>query len=534
MNIAVESWWMKPWSRKLWKFNFPVDKTQINLFFLMKQSIKVGPIPRLAFIFCLLFALPAKAYLQFDQNCIQAYQKTWNLQLGPAYGYLQAERKLYPGNALPALMDNYIAFLKVFTNEDIDNYDTFKHACSKNIDILSKESGSRSPLYLFSIALIHFQSALIRARFQDFWSASFELKRAHSEFEENASKYPDFLLNYTYLQIIETMLGNLPGNVKFFLSPLGLKGNVKEGLEKLEINLVQIKGGNFSFYYPEVALFYSFLCFSLAPERKTIQELKFITDPIPDKSLMKTYVMALMAIKKYQNDLAIHCLLMKPKDPEYVQFHLLDYFLGMAYLNKLDTGCIRYFNNYIQYNKGNNFKKDAYLRISWAYTLMGKEDMAMKYLHHSLNTKLPNMTDRDKQAQREAERGIQNRYLLKSRLLFDGGYFEEAAKILNGVDSLGFSSFREKLEYTYRKGRIYELELKFPQALFYYKRTLDLGMNEPFYFAANASLHMGLIFEKMKKTSLAKQYFEQCLKMNEKEYKSSIDQEAQTGINRLN
>jgi tetratricopeptide (TPR) repeat protein len=329
------------------------------------------------------------------------------------------------------------------------------------------------------------------------------------------------------------MIGNIPPNLKFFLSPLGLKGEVDQGLSTIESNLIRVKNSNISFYYPESVLYYSFLCAHLAPGRKTFNDLTLLTESVSDQSLLKVYVTSLMAIKKNQNETAINILKSRVQGPDYSPFHFLDYLLGVAYLNRLDTNCISFFDHFLKTSQSPNFQKDAHLRLSWAYSLLGKEELAKKHLLECLDETQATLTERDKQALLEARKGIQNKSLLRAHLLFDGGYFDASFSNLKNTDSAQLKNFREKLEFTYRKARILESEGKYPQAIYFHKKTLDLGKEEPYYFAANSCLHLGMIYETLRNPVLSKHYYDTCLKMNEKEYKNSIDQEAQIGLHRL-
>jgi len=523
----VEEYWsMKLWFRKLLKFNSSVK----NHFSVLKR---VSNTILLVLLFFLILPLKTQAYLQFDQNCILAYQKIWNLELAQAGKLIHSEKISNPNNNIPVLLENYIGFLRVFTHDTAPEYEQFKSLCSQNLEILNKEESTNSPLLLFSKAQIHLQSALIRVKYQDYWSATFELRKAYTLLEKNNQLFPGFILNPLYIGIIESLLGNLPPNLKFILGPMGLKGNVNEGLSKIESNFTRLKTGSFNFYYPEQAFYYTFLCSNLAPGRKSYTELIQLNEPVSDKSQFKIYINALLAIKKYQNDNAITILRSKMEGNEYAPFPFLDYLTGQVYLNRLDLNCIPYFESYLKNGPSAVNKKDTHLRIGWAYVLSGKDELAKKQFSECLIKTNEPLSEKDKQAMKEAERGIPNKSLLKARLLFDGGYFDSSLEILTRLDSIQLKTSREKLEYTYRKGRILEAKGKYAESIFFYKKTLDQGRNEPYYFAANSCLHLGLIAETQKNLKLAKQYYQNCLEMDEKEYKGSIDLEAQNGLNRI-
>ena len=483
----------------------------------------------------LFFLIPSKgyAYLQFDRNCLDAYKKIWNLELKSGRTLIGKERAEHPENSLTALLDNYGSFFLVFSTEEKSNYSLFKKDCSRNLEILEKESNLKSPLYLFSKAQIHFQSGILRAKFQDYWSSAFEFRTAYIEFQKNKTAYPNFRLNDVYLGIIESILGNLPSNLKFILPPLGLTGNLEGGMKKIEAGIIEVQKSDFNFYYSESVLYYTYLCSSLTPNRKSYEELNAFIIKVPENCLLRIYVSSWVAMKKNKNDNAISLLSSGPLGKDYSSFHILDYLLGVAYLNRLDSQALKHFNLFLSNSKSPNLKQDTYLRLSWAYHIFGKEDLAKKYLMAIPSLNSEPLTEKDKQAIRESSQGIPNKGLLQARLLFDGGYFITAINQLNSLDSASLRTFKDQIEYLYRKGRILESESEYKQAIYYYKLTKKLGSHSSLYFAANSSLHLGIIYEKMNHPDLAKNNFEDCFKFSESEYKSSIDQEAQNGLNRL-
>ena len=67
----------------------------------------------------------------------------------------------------------------------------------------------------------------------------------------------------------------------------------------------------------------------------------------------------------------------------------------------------------------------------------------------------------------------------------------------------------------------------------YYMQTLKNGTGSRYYFAANSTLLLGMIYEERNEPEKAKAYFEQCLSLDNHEYQNSIDQKAQAGLDRL-
>ena len=184
--------------------------------------------------------------------------------------------------------------------------------------------------------------------------------------------------------------------------------------------------------------------------------------------------------------------------------------------------------------RGLNYIKSAYEHIAWYYLINGNMEKYRLYLNR-IAMRGNNQVDNDREAIRNAALNqVPNVFLLKSRLLFDGGYYERAIETLAQFEAAASNmSQSEILEFTYRKGRIYDEWGKQEQAIINYQSALNLGNKLPFYYAANAALHLGLIYERMNDYRQAKTYFEKCLSLDFEEYHFSITHKARAGLNRL-
>jgi len=146
-----------------------------------------------------------------------------------------------------------------------------------------------------------------------------------------------------------------------------------------------------------------------------------------------------------------------------------------------------------------------------------------------------NTTDSDKKALSDFNsKEFPDIHLLRSQLLFDGGYYDRSLGELALFNQNPIKSEHHALEYLYRLGRVYNESGKLQDAIHYYNLTIEKGQDKQWYFAANAALQLGIIYENMKKTDLARSYYKKCLSMNPSEYRNSIAQKAEAGLSRLN
>ncbi len=210
-----------------------------------------------------------------------------------------------------------------------------------------------------------------------------------------------------------------------------------------------------------------------------------------------------------------------------------DFEMGYVKLHKLQLeDAISYLEKFLNGFKGKFYVKDVLQKISWAYYLKGNKAEAERY--RLLCIKNGNTdTDADKKAYKDAKSGTwPNALLLKARILNDGGYNKEALALLQDKNVNDFPKAEEALEFTYRLARIYDELDRDKDAVQFYQSAIGLGRNRPEYYAARAALQVGYIYEKRGQKTLAITAFQQCINMQDHEYKDSLDQRAKAGIAR--
>jgi tetratricopeptide (TPR) repeat protein len=226
-------------------------------------------------------------------------------------------------------------------------------------------------------------------------------------------------------------------------------------------------------------------------------------------------------------------LLNRPKGAAYHPFYFLDFMLGIAKLEHGDSDADTYLQSYVRNFKGRHYIKECYQKLAWNAFLGGN----MTSFHNNMELckgRGAESQEADKKALKEAKSGLlPNLPLLRARLYFDGGYFLKAKTFLTGYTEKTFKTPLEKLEYTYRLGRIYDKLADNTNAITYYLRTIETGKDNPAYFACNAALQLGLLYEGGKNISQSRSYYLLCLSISPSDYKDSLHQKAKAGLQRL-
>jgi len=477
-------------------------------------------------------ATPLFANFDFNSNCLKAYKSIFELKLGNARAYIATEKKQHPNNSIIPLLENYVDYFTLVTSESKADFDRLKGNKSSRLDQISDDD-KKSPYYLYAQAEINLQWALIRGRFGEFFNAAMEVKKANSLLQENAKKFPDFQLNFKGLGLINAVLGNLPdGALKTALSTFGIRGNLQTGLNMFEKLADYLPKSSYEPFYDEVVFYYAYVLSDVAHSPSAYAKTMKYTERIADTSLLKSYLQGYVCLKNAHNDEAIQLLARKPEGGVYQPFPYLDYLEGLAHLNKLDLNASVYFNRFLQTNKGVNYVKDANLHLAWISLLKGDKTGYNTFVAKTINNGFL-YTEKDKQAKNEASAPLPPVDLLKTRLLFDGGYLNKALQVLADKQTSDYASDKDKAEFNYRIGRIYDGLNKDDQALTAYQSAINQGKSLKYYFAANAAVQMGKIYEKKKNLLKAKEAFNTALNMKNHEYENSIESQAKAGLKRL-
>ncbi|TSA30404.1 MAG: tetratricopeptide repeat protein [Bacteroidetes bacterium] len=506
------------------------------------NKIKTGALRRSRFFLISAFVfLSGSLFSQyiFNERCREAYQEILNFDFQDASNLLKQEAFLHLDNLIPIYLANYIDFFKLLTGEDKVMFATLKS--NKAIRINQLEEGDKhSPYYRFCIAGITLQWAFVRLKFGEYTTAAFEIRRAYTLLKENEKLFPDFLPNQVGLGILHIIVGLIPDQYRWLANLAGLDGTIQQGVSELK-QVLNYSGGNpdFTLYKPEVCFYLAFIDINLLNDKEESVYLirRFDRDSTLQrfgKSPLIIYAKASIFMKNGKNEEVIQLLhSYSPPEGAY-PFAFLSYLEGLARLDRLDTSAAIYLRIFIDQFKGINYIKSGYQKLAWVYLLQG-DTLGYRQSIELAGKKGNAIVDEDKQAHSEYNIGIMPAIpLLKARLLYDGGYYKEALEILLNT-SLGsyFRSKKDLAEYTYRLGRIYHALGNLPKAIQYYSMTITNGRNLPYYYAANAALNLGWIYEEQGNDIAADTNFRLCISMDYDEYQNSLRPKAKAGLSRI-
>ena len=475
-----------------------------------------------------------KNYFETSPGIVEAYENIKMLKLDKAQHILDSLKVVEPHNMTVYHIENYIDFFRVFINEDYEEFVALEKNGKYRIKKI-KSGDKNSPYYRFALAEVKLQWALSRSKFEEFFKAIREINSALSLLTENKKLFPGFALNNKSLSVIHAYLGTLTGfkaRLLRFLSS-NYKGTIQQGAEEIK-TLMDYCDDNYCLFKDEVYTIASYIAYFLENDKNKAWEIIEKADLDTQNSPLACFVVAGMAQKTGKNDYAIEILLNKPESNDRLPFYYLDYMLGKSKLYRMDSDALSYLNKFVNNFSGINYIKDAYLKIAWYHYLFDEDKKGYKANIKKCISYGYKLIDEDKSAYKEARKRKAPDYaLLKARLLFDGAYYKKALHyLLQYRDKYKNAAKPEYLEYQYRMGRILQM-LNEDEAADYFLKTIEKGKKTKYYFACNAALQLGTIYEAKGRFSEAEKYYNLCLDLNPEEYKNSLHQRAVAGLERI-
>lgn len=499
-----------------------------------KMSISYLRMIRYSFFLCFLFPIQSVAVYSYhyDQEVQSIYFNLLDLDFAKANTQLARLKKKQPDNLAYYHLRNYYDFFQVYTKDNAQVYKQLKVNRDQYLKELAK-GPKDSPWHLFSQADVHLQWALLRFRFGDYWAGFLAVKKAYQLLEKNQKSFPDFAPNYKDLGILHAMVGTVPDQYQWGLKILtGLKGTVKQGKAEMRKALADQQAAT-SFLQKENRILYCFLLLYLDKDPSEAWQLIEQQTAEDTPSLLVAFTYASVASRSGHNDQVIKILEQQEKKTTWQAFPFLEFVLGNARLRQLDTNASPHFERFLKKYQGQNDLKATHLRLAWCALLKKDKNKYLSHLKSVQNIGSEN-NGRDKDATHLAALNfVPNLQLIKARLLFDGGYYELAQQELNKLKASNLNKVYEALEFSYRQARVAHRLKKEDRAIQYYQKVLVDGVDQPYYFACNATLQLGIIYENKGQKNKAAEYYQQCLKLKPDIYKNSLHLSAKAGLQRL-
>lgn len=455
---------------------------------------------------------------------MEAYTNCLSLNLS------KARTQLAGDNSPEAIYISSLAdVLELLVTEDQSKFDVYESAYAQRIETLKKISPVTEKS-LFSLAELRLQWSFVYLKFGHDFTAAWSVRQAHVLTQECQAKFPNSMLINKTSGMLEVMLGSVPEKYQWILGLLGMKGSVELGLSQLQ--LVNQYDNPLAFESELLMLLID--GFILQQTDTAVSGIENFHYLYPENRLV-LFLGATLAIKNSGSEMALNMLEKLKRLPEHdLPMYYTDYLLGEVYLHQGNySKSINAFKYFISHYMGENYIKDAYYKIGVAYWMNHQSDLAIAYFEEA-RIKGTVAAEADKYAARAlADNPMPNMKLAKIRYSTDGGYYDNAIRLLKSIRPEDIPTPREITEFNYRYARLYHKLNDLEKAKVYYRKTIDLSVQESWYYAPNSCLQLGYIYRAEKNTAEARNYFNKALSYKKHEYKNSIDSKAKSALAQL-
>lgn len=427
-----------------------------------------------------------------------------------------------PGNLY---LQNYLEFMEALISGERDTFDRYHEASGRRIKSI-REGVKENPGSFIDLSSIHLQSSLLCAYHGEIYRAVKHFYQAYRTLRHCEEKSPGQAGKLRNRGLITLIVGSVPDEYSWLLKVFGMRGEIREGFGYLDEYYAFSKGTE----RIEACLLIKFARQTLSQETQDNGTGLICRN---DPSTLEVYANALSDLGNGRSRKVIEDLGNYRQGEDERVFPYNDLLLGEALLNGLDTTANIPLKSFLHTHSGKHYMHYAWLKLSWSYALKGEWDRYQEARQKVIDSGEPYL-DADRQALSEALDTIPlNMWLLKGRLLFDGGHYTEALECLEGIPDASLCNERDSVEYLYRLARIHDRLGNIEKAVENYKRVIMTGEGTDWYFAPNAALHLGMLHESAGDIQKAMEYYRECLKINKSAYKKSIDYKARQGIRRV-
>ena len=470
------------------------------------------------------------AYFSFDKNLLKIQKQILQLKLDSTKLDLLARQSSEPNNCAIDFLLHANAFYKAFIAENQIDYAEYRKI--RDDALVHYESlPDTAPYKRFVQSETYLYSAALEGKNQELYSAALYINKANVLITENHNLFPNYLPNNKALGLLKVYLSTVPDKYNWALRLLGIKGNLNEGLRILKkLTIHQNDTTYLAGIAKETAYLYSFALHHIAkkPAKAWSSTLSCTKDY--KKNLLSAFFRSSLALKLNKIHTVLNILNDRPRGDLYENFYFLDYLQGEAKLRLFDKRAILNLEHFYKEHKGNNFKQSCLQKMSWYYLLQNDTEKAY-LLQQEIKEHSKTLVAKDILAIGYASKPLPNANLLKIKLLYDVGAYLRAKDSIALIDHKLLKNRNEKVEYSYRYGRILEKLGDKDRAARYYEACSLFGLESEEYYASYACIYLGDWYLANSDYLNAEKYYRKALSYkSNKEYVQTIEQRAKNGL----
>jgi hypothetical protein len=471
----------------------------------------------------------ADAAYELNDNCREAWVLLMDFEFDKSKQILANEIKANPDNYYAYYLEQTCDAYELLLDSDDDTYERFLDDYYARRDFMD-DKDVESPYYLSCLAEMELQAGIFNIIHGDRFSG---LRKAYSGYKNtyrNLKINPEFKPSLKLDGFFNVAVDNLPPFVKFAISAFGVSGDANYGFDLLLKNFETQK--NQKGINAEAALFVVLS----AKLNKTPEKVYDFTHQL-DKSIadlfVHRYFRANIEFRTGQNELALNTLQEIKIDQKPKAGLIYNYLMGKILIRKLDFNAGYYLRRYLSAAQKKEYVKEINYKLAIYYLINNDKDKYNELKELVLNEG-NDINERDREALYDANLDYTpDICLTKAHLLIDGGYYDEYLSEIQVYKAINNEFLPYKLEYYLIEGKAAELKNNYQLAVKHYKYVIDNGSDEDYYFACEAALRCGILFEKSGKLETAKKYYDKSLHLYDDDYYEYLEDKAKKALKRI-
>jgi len=469
------------------------------------------------------------AVYDVNDHCKNAWMLLMDLKIDKAKELLAKEVSQNPENYYAYYLDQTCDAYKMLINSNENDYDAFVEHYEQKREIMD-DKDIDSPYYLACYSEMQMQLGMFNIIYGSQYSGVMKMYSAYKKVYRNLDKYPEFNASLMLDGFFNVAMSTLPPFVKWVVSFFGVSSDVEYGFKILKKNYQSqkyIKGIN-----ANAALFVILAAkINKTPER--VYNFTKTLDSSISHTFIHQYFKANIAYRTGRNEEALATMQQITIHDQVYADIIYNYLTGKILLQKQDELAGEYISNYLKQLKKKEYVKEMNYKLAIFYIINNKPTAYQKYCKIVRN-KGNVLNERDREALYDANLDyIPNVNLVKARLSLDGGYLSLFQTFLNEYEKNPDGVLAHQLEYLFLKARFNAEELRTKDAISEFKKVIELGDDEDYYFASEAALRLGDIYRAEGDQELAKVYYKKSIKLYKSNYYEYIEDKASKALKNL-
>jgi len=443
------------------------------------------------------------------------------MQEQQAYAQVSSFRQIDPSlteirPGFHAYLASYRAFLDVLVTGNPSSFDDFEEYARQAEEHIPEDA---SHLHRYLRAEIGVQRAFVKLKEGAELSAVWWLRKSYRDVDDYINEDPENILFRRTWGLLQILVGAVPDNYQWVPRLFGVEGSIEEG-RKLLLSIPESH-----WLYPEsravVSLADSYL---LDESDRAVKNFGQLVKENSNNALFSYLYMALLLRDHHAQEAIDH--FKAHRSP----LHLTYYLAGNAYLQAAQyENAIHWFGQFENEYSGNDFRKDTAYKLFLAYFLSDRSEEARAHFDRIHVVGATN-TESDRYAAGMYEKGYPNKELMTIRLATDGGFYHRAEEIIQSLTTKDFGVEADRVEFIYRKARLYHFTGRSEKAINTYLETIEQQGSNRWYFAPNSCLQLGYLYLEKGQRPAAQEYFRKTFDYRGYEYKKGIDRKAHSAL----